>query len=56
MGPAVARVQVHCDLQTVSTCALETSRDRVHGGNVGSKFITVLLLGNVEVGQAAYMG
>ena len=36
------------------------SRDRVHGGYVNllaaSKFIIMLLLGNVEVGQAAHMG
>ena len=31
------------------------SRDRVHGGNVGSKFIIVLLLGDVAMGQAAYI-
>ena len=32
------------------------SRDRVHGGHVGNNLSYVLLLGNVEVGQAAYMG
>ena len=53
VGPAAARVQVHCDLQN---SVYMRSRDRVHGGHVGSKFIIVLLLGNVAMGQAAYMG
>ena len=53
VGPAVARVQVHCNLQTVTSCALATASTAVIGL---VDFGTVLLLGIVEVGQAAYMG
>ena len=53
VGPAVARVEVHCKLQTVASCALATASTAVMEV---SNFSKVLLLGNVEVGQAAYMG
>ena len=53
VGPAVARVQVHCKLQTMPPCALATASTAVMEV---SNFSKVLLLGNVEVGQAAYMG
>ena len=53
VGPAVARVQVHCNLQTVTSCALATASTAVIGL---VDFGTVLLLGIVEAGQAAYMG
>ena len=53
VGPAVARVQVHCKLQTVTACALATASTAVMEV---VDFGTVLLLRNVEVGQAAYMG
>ena len=53
VGPAVSRVQVHCNLQTVTSCALATASTAVIGL---VDFGTVLLLGIVEVGQAAYMG
>ena len=52
-GPAVARVEVHCKLQTVTSCALATASTAVMEV---SSFSKVLLLGNVEVGQATYMG
>ena len=52
-GPAVARVEVHCNVQTVPSCALATASTAVMEV---SDFSKVLLLGNVEVGQAAYMG
>ena len=51
--PAVARAEVHCKLQTVPSCALATASTAVIGL---VDFGTVLLLGIVEVGQAAYMG
>ena len=54
VGSAVARVEVHCKLQTVATCALATASTAVMEV---SNFSKVLLLRNVvEVGQAAYMG
>ena len=53
VGPAVASAQVHCKLQTVDSCALATASAAVMEVSNLSK---VLLLGNVEVGQAAYMG
>ena len=53
VGPAVSRVQVHCNLQTVTSCDLATASTAVIGL---VDFGTVLLLGIVEVGQAAYMG
>ena len=53
VGPAVARVQVHRKLQTVTSYALATASTAVMEV---SDFSKVLLLGNVEVGQAAYMG
>ena len=53
VGPAVASVQVHCKLQTVALCALATSSTAVMEV---SNFSKVLLLMNVELGQAAYMG
>ena len=53
VGPAVASAQVHCKLQTVASCALATASTAVMEV---SNFSKVLLLRNVEVGQAAYMG
>ena len=53
VGPAVASAQVHCKLQTVDSCALATASAAVMEKSNLSK---VLRLGNVEVGQAAYMG
>ena len=53
VGPAVASAQIHCKLQTVDSCALATASAAVTEVSNLSK---VLLLGNVEVGQAAYMG
>ncbi len=53
VGPAAVRVKVHCKLQTVTSCALATASTAVIGL---VDFGTVLLLGIVEVGQAAYMG
>ena len=53
VGPAVASAQVHCKLQTVASCALATASTAVMEV---SNFSKVLLLRNVEVGQAAYLG
>ena len=53
VGPAVAGVQVHCKLQTGASCALATASTAVVEV---SNFSKVLLLGNVAVAQAAYMG
>ena len=53
VGPAVSSAQVHCKLQTVASCALATASAAVVEISNLSK---VLLLRNVEVGQAAYMG
>ena len=53
VGPAVASAQVHCKLQTVASCALATASMAVMEV---SNFSKVMLLRNVEVGQAAYMG
>ena len=53
VGPAVASAQVHCKFQTVASCTLATASTAVMEVSNLSK---VLLLGNVEVGQAAYMG
>ena len=53
VGPAVAGAQVHCKLQTVALCALATASKAVMEV---SNFSTVLLLWNVAVAQAAYMG
>ena len=53
VGPAVARVEVYCKLQTVTSSAFATASTAVIGL---VDFGTVLLLGIVEVGQAAYMG
>ena len=53
VGPAVPRVQVHCKLQTVTSCPLATASKAVMEV---SNFSKVLLLWNVAVAQAAYMG
>ena len=54
VGPAVARVQVHCNLQNSN---FMRSRDRASTAVIGLvDFGTVLLLGIVEAGQAAYLG
>ena len=53
MGPALPRVQVHCKLQTVTSCPLATASKAVMEV---SNFSKVLLLWNVAVVQAAYMG
>ena len=53
VGPAVAGVQVHCKLQTVTSCALVTASTAVMEV---IKLSEVLLLRSVEVGRAAYMG
>ena len=53
VGPAVASAQVHCKLQTVASCALATASKAVMEV---SNFSKVLLLWNVAVAQAAYMG
>ena len=53
VGQAVAGVHVHCDLQTAPSCALATASTAVMEV---SKLSIVRLLGNVEVGQATYMG
>ena len=53
VGPTAARVKVHCDLQTVPSCALVTASTAVMEVSYLSQ---VLLLRSVEMGQAAYMG
>ena len=53
VGPAVARVKVHCDLQTVSSCALATAST---GLMEVMTYTYMLYLRSVEVGPAAYMG
>ena len=53
VGPAVARVEVHCKLQTVTSCVLATASTAVMEVSNLSK---VLLLWNVAMSQAAYMG
>ena len=53
VGPAVVRVKVHCDHQTVPPCALTTASTAVVEV---VDYSMMLLLGSVEVGQAAYMG
>ena len=53
VGPAVASAQVHCKLQTVASCALATASTAVMEVSYFSK---VLLLWNVAVVQADYMG
>ena len=56
VGPAVASAQVNCKLQC-SNSSFMRSRDTASTAVMEvSKFSKVLLLGNVEVGQAAYMG
>ena len=58
VGPEGASLLVHCDHQTVPPCALGLAT--AFGGQMSvmevSDFSIVLLLGNVEVAQAAYMG
>ena len=51
VGPAVARVEVHCKLQTVTSCVLATASTVVME-SMNQR--NVLLPRNVEVGQAAY--
>ena len=53
VGPAVARVQVHCDHQTVPSRALTTASTAVMEVMI---YTYMLLLRSVEVGRAAYMG
>ena len=53
VGPAVARVQVHCDHQTVPSRALMAASTAVMEEMICT---SMLLLRSVEVGRAAYMG
>ena len=53
VGPAGASAQVHCKLQAVASCALATASKAVMEV---SNFSKALLLWNVAVVQAAYMG
>ena len=52
-GQQWAAFQVHYNHQTVPSCALATASTVVMQVN---DFSVVLLLGNLEVGQAAYVG
>ena len=53
VGPAVARVQVHCDHQTVPSSALATASTALMAVMT---YTYMLYLRSVEMGQATYMG
>ena len=53
VGPAVARVQIHCGYQTVPSRALATASTALMEVMT---YTYMLYLRSVEVGQAAYMG